>query len=105
MYEIVIGGWDNTKSVIRKAKWAEPVVEVDTPGILDGTTFKVFWVSWTGGVIEVGTGTRVGQGGIMSYDDPEHHAINSLSLTTGFDYEGVWSVGRLSGKLFLVLFW
>ena len=51
--EIVIGGNDNTKSVIRDGGEGEIVVEAVTLNILDGDEFRPFWVSWDDGKVVV----------------------------------------------------
>ena len=46
-YEIVIGGWDNTKSMIRDKKQT-PIggySETSTPDILSESEFRGFWIS------------------------------------------------------------
>ncbi len=53
--EIVIGGNDNTKSVIRDGGEGEIVVEAVTLNILDGDEFRPFWVSWDDGKVVVRT--------------------------------------------------
>lgn len=45
--EIFIGGWGNTKSVIRKNKTKPDKVEVDTPNFLSNAEFRGFWIRWT----------------------------------------------------------
>lgn len=50
MIEVFIGGWGNTKSVIRYNQSKPDVVEADTPQILNGNEFRGFWVRVTDGV-------------------------------------------------------
>jgi hypothetical protein len=52
-WQIVIGGWSNTRSCIRKGVYSE-VTSANTPAILSGTGFKEFWISWTTTRVEVG---------------------------------------------------
>ncbi|XP_026688880.1 C3 and PZP-like alpha-2-macroglobulin domain-containing protein 8 isoform X2 [Diaphorina citri] len=49
MYEVFIGGWNNSKSVIRKNKQKLDVVTVETPGILTGAGHKFFWLNTSNG--------------------------------------------------------
>ena len=46
-YEIVIGGWGNTQSVIRQSKQVpHPGYSVqNTPDILSATEYREFWIS------------------------------------------------------------
>lgn len=46
MLEIFIGGWKNTKSVIRKNRAKPDVCEVETPDILNAGEFRGFWIKW-----------------------------------------------------------
>jgi hypothetical protein len=55
-YEIVIGCWDNSKSVIRYGGMGTIVEEAVTLRILDGFDFRQFWLSWDRGMIQVGEG-------------------------------------------------
>lgn len=48
--EIFIGGWQNSKSVIRYNQSKPEVAEANTPGILNGNDLRGFWVRYTDGV-------------------------------------------------------
>lgn len=50
--EVFIGGWGNTKSVIRYNKEKPEVAECGTPDILSGNEFRGFWIRVTDGVCE-----------------------------------------------------
>ena len=52
-FEIVIGGWSNSRSVIRTEKLGTDLVEHNEP-LLDSNAFRQFWVSWINGVLKVG---------------------------------------------------
>ncbi|XP_078674665.1 uncharacterized protein LOC144912807 [Branchiostoma floridae x Branchiostoma belcheri] len=87
MYEIVIGGWENTKSVIRREPLGEKKVTASTPGILSPDEFRIFWVSWTqNGAIAVG---RVGESSpFMQWQDPNPLGIGYFGYSTGWGYTG-----------------
>lgn len=88
MYEIFLGGWSNSKSVIRKNRTKPDVVEVDTPGILNAGEFRGFWIRWYDNVITIG---REGEAAaFMSYDDPALFPINFIGLCTGWGASGTW---------------
>ena len=90
MYEIVIGGWQNSKSVIRRARQGTIEVEASTPNILDCNSARNFWLSWEDGVIQFGTGGIVGQTRILSYTDPNPYTVNSLTVATAEGQIGDW---------------
>lgn len=48
--EIFIGGWQNSKSVIRYNQSKPEVAEAHTPGILNGNELRGFWIRHTDGV-------------------------------------------------------
>lgn len=52
--EVIIGGFENTKSIIRHNQ--VDVVEIDTPGILSADVFLDFWIRASDNVITVGMG-------------------------------------------------
>uniref|UniRef100_A0A1B0G458 Farnesoic acid O-methyl transferase domain-containing protein n=1 Tax=Glossina morsitans morsitans TaxID=37546 RepID=A0A1B0G458_GLOMM len=88
MYEVFIGGWSNSKSVIRKNRQKPDVAEADTPGILDGGEFRGFWIRWYDNVITVG---REGEAAaFLSYDAPDLFPINFVGVCTGWGANGTW---------------
>lgn len=60
MIEIVLGGRQNTRSWISMGKMGEPLVSAATPGILSWDEFRSFWISWRGGVAQVGETAIIG---------------------------------------------
>lgn len=48
--EVFIGGWQNSKSVIRYNQTKPEVAEAHTPGILNANELRGFWVRCTDGV-------------------------------------------------------
>ncbi|KAL0901795.1 hypothetical protein ABMA27_006967 [Loxostege sticticalis] len=86
MYEIIIGGWENTKSVIRKNKINKR--EVETPGITNENEFRRFWVRWDGN--EIGVGRDLEAEPFMSYADPEAFPITFVGVGTGWGASGIW---------------
>lgn len=88
MYEIFIGGWENSKSVIRKNRQKPDVVEVPTPGILNAGEFRGFWIRWYDNVITVG---REGEAAaFMSYDAQSMFPVNYVGVCTGWGASGTW---------------
>ncbi|KAK6624468.1 hypothetical protein RUM44_011327 [Polyplax serrata] len=90
MYEVFIGGWRNSKSVIRKNRTKPDVAEVDTPNVLSEGELRGFWVSWDGGRISVG---RQGEDQpFLTHEDPEMFPVGFLGFCTGWGASGNWVV-------------
>ena len=53
VYEYVIGGWDNNRTVIRTEILGNYKVGADTPHILDCGRIREFWISWLDGTFTV----------------------------------------------------
>nr|XP_016927675.1 C3 and PZP-like alpha-2-macroglobulin domain-containing protein 8 [Drosophila suzukii] len=88
IFEIFLGGWENTKSVIRKDRQKPEVAEVPTPGILDAGEFRGFWVRWYDNVITVG---REGDAAaFLSYDAGTLFPVNFVGICTGWGASGSW---------------
>ncbi|KAK9887116.1 hypothetical protein WA026_020563 [Henosepilachna vigintioctopunctata] len=95
MYEIFIGGWGNSKSVIRKNRTKPEVAEVPTPGILTDQDFRGFWVRWENGTISAG---NEGEGSpFISFTDYERVPIEYVGFCTGWGARGSWVIEQREG--------
>ncbi|XP_067668468.1 uncharacterized protein [Haliotis asinina] len=92
-YEIVIGGWKNTQSVIRKGRHNDQRVTARHRP-LSATEFRDFWISWNDGVISVGTGMTVDVGRFMSWRDPSPQSVRYIAVSTGCGSTGLWQFER-----------
>ena len=78
---LIILGYDhNTKTVIKSNIGDQVDHVVDTEGILSGAETRDFWVSWAGGVIELGRGLEVGARPFVRWTPDEQHPITALGL-------------------------
>ncbi|XP_006621855.1 uncharacterized protein LOC102675334 isoform X1 [Apis dorsata] len=103
MYEVFIGGWSNSKSVIRKNRTKPDVAEVDTPGILSADEMRGFWIRWNDGVLSIGKEDE--PSAFLTYADPEPFGIGYFGVCTGWGASGEWLIegrGSLSTKNELV---
>ncbi|XP_077978612.1 uncharacterized protein LOC144434040 isoform X2 [Glandiceps talaboti] len=85
LYEIVIGGWANTQSVIRRRKQGDHKAVASTPGILSPNEFRGFWITYNNGVIKVG---KEGQEAFMEWTDPKPLPVNNMGYSTGWGSTG-----------------
>ncbi|KAG5674974.1 hypothetical protein PVAND_004917 [Polypedilum vanderplanki] len=90
MLEVFIGGWSNSKSVIRKNRTKPDVVEQETPNILNGSEFRGFWIRWDGNVINVGKEGEAAA--FMTYENPDYFPINFVGVCTGWGASGEWII-------------
>ena len=104
-YEIVLGGWSNTVSVMRPIHNTNypngpDGARLDTPNILSGNEDRDFWVSTDGATntIRVGRGTDPTQGQFMSWANPPYFPWTGsdrvplcFQLRTGWGSTGTWS--------------
>ncbi|KMQ95579.1 c3 and pzp-like alpha-2-macroglobulin domain-containing protein 8 protein [Lasius niger] len=90
MYEVFIGGWSNSKSVVRKNRTKPEVLEVETPDILSADEFRGFWIRWNDGTLTVG---KEGDSApLLSYTDPEPFGIGYFGVCTGWGATGDWLI-------------
>lgn len=90
--EAIIGGWQNTKSVIRKNKSEVNKVECDTPDILSLAEYRVFWIRVTEAAVKIG---RAGEAvPFLSWQDPEPFVVQSIGVCTGGGASGNWIIGK-----------
>jgi len=55
-YELVLGGWNNSRSAVRYGGRGPVVAQVDTPNLLSAYDFRSFWITWDSDVIQVTSG-------------------------------------------------
>ena len=81
--QIMIGGWKNTKTAIRRNHVKPDQAFVDTPYILSDAEYRDFWIWWKGGLLEVG---KEGEGTpFVKWKDPE-----PFGVCTGWGASGSW---------------
>ncbi|XP_035683940.1 uncharacterized protein LOC118420950 [Branchiostoma floridae] len=89
MYEIVIGGWGNTQSVIRRSKQGRNHARASTSGINSNTQYRTFWITWSpDGTIAVGRGGETQP--FMQWTDPNPLPITFAGYSTGWGSTGLW---------------
>jgi len=88
--EVFIGGWANTKSVIRKNRTKPDKSETPTPNILSAGEFRGFWIRWNDGIITVGREGEVAA--FLSWDDPQPFPINFVGVSTAWGASGSWII-------------
>uniref|UniRef100_A0A8C7S518 C3 and PZP like alpha-2-macroglobulin domain containing 8 n=1 Tax=Oncorhynchus mykiss TaxID=8022 RepID=A0A8C7S518_ONCMY len=95
MLEIVLGGRQNTRSWISLGKMGEPVVSSPTPGILSWDEFRSFWVSWKGGVVQVGHGLQPSnESVILQWSGPLPGQVRHIGFSTGWGSVGEFKIWR-----------
>lgn len=88
-YEIVIGGWGNTKSVIRDRRQRKPKVE-HNGNMLNCNVYRQFWISWQGQRLKVGQGNELYKKTFMELNMRFNYDVRYVAITTGFGSEGNW---------------
>ena len=97
-YEVVIGGYNNTQSDIRPGYYQPPSISASTPGILSCTETRYFWVSYEGGLIEVGQGLDLGQRRFLHWKYEIPHTVTAIGFS-GWDVEDEWEFSHTEGAL------
>jgi len=99
-YEIVLGGWDNTQSVIRKGNQQEHVVTKATPLLLHGdakTFFRITWNKETLKVFKLGLTSSSDGEELMKLNTLDHKMeIKHMLVSTGWGADGNWVIYGLS---------
>lgn len=72
--QIVIGGSENTKSVIRRKNVQPDKAVVYTPHILSNEEYRGFWIPYKCGLVEVGKEMEVKP--FLKWKDPEDLSVD-----------------------------
>ena len=97
-YEVIIGGWDNTECAVRHPPGGEVVFTTSTPGIVSGEEFRTFWVSFSDGLIEMGTGFDVGANRIITWvDENSPITVTYISFSTSVNVPADWEINQYEG--------
>jgi hypothetical protein len=88
-YEFVIGGWNNTQSVIRKGSQGTQLI-ANKATIANPTRFNTYWVAAdASGNLALGTGSTVGRNVLIQYRDTTYTNLAYLSFSC-WDVPGVY---------------
>ncbi|XP_029054375.1 uncharacterized protein LOC114881700 isoform X1 [Osmia bicornis bicornis] len=91
MYEILLGGWENTASVVRYDRKQPDKVRVNTPNLLNENETKKFVITWLDGLITVRAGDLNGSK-IMEWQDPKPFGVSYMGIRTGWGATGKWKI-------------
>ena len=88
MYKVVIGGWINSNSAIRRcASCSNNEVYVSTPNYLSSTEFRGFWITYDLGTGKLDVG-RQGLSSFMTWTDPSPIDVKYVGYSTGYGFDG-----------------
>ncbi|PSN44181.1 hypothetical protein C0J52_20710, partial [Blattella germanica] len=89
MYEILLGGWENSATVIRYDRKKPDKVRVDTPNLLTNNNYTRFLVEWQHGHLTV----KKADGTILiDWKDPNPFGISHYGVRTAWGARGQWKV-------------
>ena len=91
-YEIVIGGWGGTQSVIRNEGQGQNKVARQTRNLISDSEYRQFWASAANGLVRLGTGNVVGQSVLLFWQDPQPKNVALAAVATGWGSTGEWIV-------------
>ncbi|XP_054278824.1 uncharacterized protein LOC128997238 isoform X1 [Macrosteles quadrilineatus] len=90
MYEVFLGGWENSASAIRYNREKPDKVHVETPNLLTSGEHKHFRLSWNRGLVQV---KRGGDGFVlMEWQDPVPFAVSHFGVRSCWGAIGLWSI-------------
>ena len=93
-FEIVLGGWQNTKSVIRRADdHGTHLASYQTLNVIHCTDLRWFWVQWDNKHIRVGAGDSINQDRFMDHhvrDEDPQPPYAGIGISTGYTHLGEW---------------
>ncbi|CAH1780876.1 unnamed protein product [Owenia fusiformis] len=90
MYEILISGSSNTKSVIRDCTERCDRANSLTEGLLKCNESVSLWIGWTNGHVALGKGHNLGINPLVEWDDSSPEYITSFAVSTANGVNGTW---------------
>jgi hypothetical protein len=99
-YEIVLGGYNNLYSDIRRGLQGSILTQAYTPNIMNCNELLPVWIQWENQILEVGVGP-LGAHTILRLDEPEVSSIQSASVTSWYDARGEYRFLESQGKYLL----
>lgn len=99
LYEIVLGGWNNMKSVLRTYKQQHTAERTYVGSVLDCTRFKEFVIKWTYSTINIVLNTTHGSSVILTWwTQTKLNPIINVGVFTGFGATGEWIFDYKTGS-------
>lgn len=99
LYEIVLGGWNNMKSVLRTYKQQPTAARTSVRSVLDCTRFKEFVIKWTYSTINIVLNTTHGNSDILTWwTQTKLNPITNVGVYTGFGATGEWIFDNKAGS-------
>ena len=95
MYEIVIGGWANSQSVIRRGSQGSNKDLKATLNILKSNEDRSFWADAKDGLVRLGKGKVIGYDIVMKWQDNQPLDPSYVGFMTGWGSTGIW---KFSGQ-------
>jgi hypothetical protein len=90
MYEVFIGGWNNTKSAIRLNKEKPDVAEHEAASILSNDESRQFWIAMSYAGVQVG---RAGDPQpFMTHTHADPFVVTHYGIRTHWEAQGEWDI-------------
>jgi Farnesoic acid 0-methyl transferase len=96
-YEVVLGGYDNMYSDVRRGSQGSIVGQAYTPNIMNCDELLPVWIRWEGQILEVGVGP-LGAHAIIRVEEPAVSTIQSASVTSWYTASGEYQFPESQGN-------
>lgn len=96
--QIYLGVENNTKSGVRLGFSMQPIVEVQTPGILNCNISRAFWISWSGSERRMGYGTMVGYNTFLTWVDTSWSLVSTVAFSNAHQAGAHYFIRDNAGK-------
>ncbi|XP_063409099.1 uncharacterized protein LOC134692571 [Mytilus trossulus] len=93
-YEILIGGWGNKITALRRSDGNDTnnvSEKFNIDGLLDCNQYRLLWASWEDETLTLGTGGILGQNVQCSWTDPNSFEVKSAGIYSR-NYDGDWKI-------------